>query len=430
MFIYNLINMKKTLFICLALTLLSSCGYKKNINPDNYSLFDDKGMLKDFPLPDVNYKEGKIKCFIESSESMSGFFQANKSTGFKSDVWSVLNEFYNKIDSVHLFRDASEPVAKMTLADFRKNMNGGNFRFAGSTHIPQMLKQVVQSLGKNDIGMFISDMKYSPTGSQADVLLTQYGTDVKNAVQNTPYAFSIIGVTSSYITRKGKIFDKSPYYIILIGNDLPLNKMKQKIVQCISKENLLGELSFYRNEFKTPMYTLLANKGIVNGITYESTNNLYYTIGDINKESPVSFYLAADLSKLPQHLLNDKTLLMQQLKVKAENAKAAVEEVLDSASFDFGNGSKEAAHKVHATHFIKIKVSDILNGSTQVSVSVSRREPDWLSSVCGAKYESEYDKTISFEQLQAGLKRAYNTDKQSKYYYKDPFVILISEGKR
>lgn len=163
-------------------------------------------------------------------------------------------------------------------------MNAGNFRFSGSTHIPQMLKEIVQSLGKNDVGMFISDMKYSPTGSQADVLLTQYGTDVKNVIKNTPYAFSIIGVTSSYITGKGDEIEKSPYYIILIGNDFSVNKMKQKIVQSIPKGNLLGELSFYRKEFNRPMYTLLANKGIVNGVTYESKNNLYYTIGDINKK--------------------------------------------------------------------------------------------------------------------------------------------------
>ena len=422
--------MKKIIFNCLALILFLSCGHNKNINPDNYGLFDDRGNLKEFAEPDPVYKINKIKCFIESSGSMSGFFQANKSTGFKMDVWAVLNEFYDKIDSVHLFRDASEPVAKMALADFRRDMNAGNFRFSGSTHIPQMLKEIVQSLGKNDVGMFISDMKYSPTGSQADVLLTQYGTDVKNVIKNTPYAFSIIGVTSSYIAGKGDEIEKSPYYIILIGNDLSVNKMKQKIVQSIPKGNLLGELSFYRKEFSRPMYTLLANKGIVNGVTYESNNNLYYTIGDINKKSPVTFYLAANLSKLPQYLLADGKQLMQQLEVKAENAKAVIEDVTDSAAFDFGNGSREAATKVHATHFIKIKVSDILDGTTQVSVTVNRKEANWIPSVCGAKNEAEYDKTVSFEQLLAGLKGAYNVDKQNKSYYKDPFVVLISEGKR
>ena len=235
-----MIGAKNISLLCLFSIFLLSCGNSKNINPDNYVLFDDNGGLKNCPAPDPIYKTGKIKCFIESSGSMAGFFQANKITGFKSDVWSVLNEFYDKIDSVRLFRDASEPVEKMALADFRRDMNAGNFRFAGSTQIPQMLKDVVLSLGKNDVGMFISDMKYSPMGSQADVLLTQYGTDVKNVIKNTPYAFSIIGLTSSYITGRGKIVKNSPYYIILIGNDLPVNKMKQKIMQSIRKENLLG----------------------------------------------------------------------------------------------------------------------------------------------------------------------------------------------
>jgi len=342
----------------------------------------------------------------------------------------VLNEFYDKIDSVRLFRDASEPVEKMALADFRRDMNAGNFRFAGSTQIPQMLKDVVLSLGKNDVGMFISDMKYSPMGSQADVLLTQYGTDVKNVIKNTPYAFSIIGLTSSYITGRGKTVKNSPYYIILIGNDLPVNKMKQKIMQSIRKENLLGEISFYRKEFPTPMYTLLANRGIVNGVTYESDNKLYYTIGDINKESDVTFYLAVDLTKLPYYLFSDNKQLMQQLEVKADGARATVEELTDSASFDFGNGSREAVNKVHATHFIKIKVSDILDGASQVTLSVKRKEAGWVSAVCGAKYETEYNKTISFEQLMSGLKDAYNREKQSKYYYNAPFVVLITEGKR
>lgn len=425
-----MIGTKNISFLCLFSIFLLSCGNSKNINPDNYVLFDDNGGLKNCPEPDSIYKTGKIKCFIESSGSMAGFFQANKITGFKSDVWSVLNEFYDKIDSVRLFRDASEPVEKMTLTDFRRDMNAGNFRFAGSTQIPQMLKDVVLSLGKNDVGMFISDMKYSPMGRQANVLLTQYGTDVKNVIKNTSYAFSIIGLTSSYITGRGKTVENSPYYIILIGNDLPVNKMKQKIMQSIRKENLLGEISFYRKEFPTPTYTLLPNRGIVNGITYESDNKLYYTIGDINRESDVTFYLAADLTKLPYYLFSDNKQLMQQLEVKADGARATIEELTDSASFDFGNGSREAANKVHATHFIKIKVSDILDGTTQVSVYVKRKEAGWISAVCGAKYEAEYDKTISFEQLISGLKGAYNTDKQSKYYYNTPFVVLITEGKR
>ena len=425
-----MIGAKNISLLCLFSIFLLSCGNSKNINPHNYVLFDDNGGLKNCPAPDPIYKTGKIKCFIESSGSMAGFFQANKITGFKSDVWSVLNEFYDKIDSVRLFRDSSEPVEKMALANFRRNMNAGNFRFAGSTQIPQMLKDVVLSLGKNDVGMFISDMKYSPMGSQADILLTQYGTDVKNVIKNTPYAFSIIGLTSSYITGRGKTVENSPYYIILIGNDLPVNKMKQKIMQSIRKENLLGEISFYRKDFPTPMYTLLANRGIVNGITYESDNKLYYTIGDINKESDVTFYLAADFTKLPYYLFSDNKQLMQQLEVKADGARATVEELTDSASFDFGNGSREAANKVHATHFIKIKVSDILDGATQVTLSVKRKEAGWVSAVCGAKYETEYNKTISFEQLMSGLKDAYNTEKQSKYYYNAPFVVLITEGKR
>jgi len=157
---------------------------------------------------------------------------------------------------------------------------------------------------------------------------------------------------------------------------------------------------------------------------------LYYTIGDVNKESSVSFYLAVDFSKLPYYLQTDNKKLMEQLEVKVDKAKAVVEDVLDSASFDFGNGSKEVAKKVHATHFIKIKVWNMLGSTTLVSVDVKRKDAGWTASVCGAKSESEYDKTVSFEQLLSGLKGAYNVDKLSKFYYKEPFVILISEGKR
>ncbi|BEG97965.1 hypothetical protein BSYN_02300 [Bacteroides sedimenti] len=422
-------SMKKILSVCMVLTFLLGCG-NKNINPDHYTSFDNNGALKEIPSPEQSLKVNHIKCFIESSGSMSGFFQTNKSTDFKVDVWAALNEFNDKIDSVFLFKDASEPVSKMALADFRRDMNAGNFKFAGSTHIPQMLKQVIQSLGKNDVGVFISDMKYSPMGSQADVLLTQYATDIKNVLQDTPYAFSIIGLTSAYISGKGKVIDNSPYYIILIGNDLSVCKTKQKILQSINKKNLMGELSFYRREFTVPTYTLLPNKGMTNGVTYESANNLFYTIGDIGKKSPVTFYLAADFSKLPYHLVSNGKILMQQLVVKAEKGRAAIEEVTDSASFDFGNGNREPAEKVHATHFIKIRVSDVLDGTTQLTLYVNRNEPSWYTSVCGAKSEAEYDKTSSFEQLLTGIKGAYNADRQSKYYYDKPFVVLISEGKR
>lgn len=206
----------------LALCFMTGCGGIVNTNADPN--FDDEGYLvKD--STDVKFERktpSAVNFFVEVSGSMNGFFRANKTTQFKTDVWNVLSSFSNLAPNVNILTNDGSQGATMSLADFRTSMNTGAFISSASTRVPTMLQTILGNLNadEGEVAVLISDMKYSPVGAAAPaVLMSQYSTDINRILGQFGKSISVVCATSDYLDKQGNtIADRSPYYFVILGN--------------------------------------------------------------------------------------------------------------------------------------------------------------------------------------------------------------------
>ena len=149
---------------CFALT---SCG--GNVNTENDPRFDAAGLAiytQDDPKAFAPESPSKVKFYFEVSGSMNGFFRSNKPTGFKKDVWSVLNKC-SAVSEIYVMEDLKgERPRKMSEDNFQQAMNTGAFVSTGSTIVPDMLSNIMTNLdaANGEVAVFVSDMRYDPVG--------------------------------------------------------------------------------------------------------------------------------------------------------------------------------------------------------------------------------------------------------------------------
>ena len=214
--------------------LFISCGGSLNSIGDKH--FDSEGYSKRDSLkrpPLVLSLPSRMKFYVEVSGSMNGFFRANRATHFKADVWEILNYYSSFSDKVVILTNDGNQGASLQLADFKENMNTGQFLSSASTKVPVMLQSIINDLDAEagEVAVLISDMKYSPVGEAAPaVLMAQYSTDISKILGNSNLAVSLIGATSDYLDRSGNIIcEHSPYYFLVIGRSEEVGEIRNGI---------------------------------------------------------------------------------------------------------------------------------------------------------------------------------------------------------
>lgn len=221
-------------YLFLALFAISCSGivntnYDDHFTADGVLISDRDSCLSPF-MPEC---PNNIKFYVEVSGSMNGFFRADKSTDFKSDVWQILSYFSPIVPCVSLLTNNGEIGERLSLSEFRQKMNTGAFVSTASTKVPIMLDAIFSDIdpAAGEVGVLISDMKFSPVGSAApDVLLSQYSTDVARILGNSGYAVSLLLATSSFLDKKGNnLCTTSPYYYFIFGNAQQVAYMRNSI---------------------------------------------------------------------------------------------------------------------------------------------------------------------------------------------------------
>ena len=214
-------TLKLGIWVAMLAFILCTVGCGKKINSIGDPHFDSDGHCLD-SLQEVflAIPPAGVDFYVESSGSMNGFFRRNQPTDFKKDVWSIVSNFGNPGVSV-LSNDGTH-VTTYSGNQFQTLMNTGSFVSNASTKVPEMLKTILQrtDFSKGAVAVLISDMKYSPVGSQAIKALTsQYKTDIRNVVgQYKGLSYSVICAYSNYLAPNGSVScDKSPYYYVIIG---------------------------------------------------------------------------------------------------------------------------------------------------------------------------------------------------------------------
>ncbi len=163
----------------------------------------------------------KIKFYVEVSGSMNGFFRANRSTNFKTDVWRIISYYAPLAQGVTILTNDGSVGQRYSMQDFQTYMNTGAFVSSASTKVPDMLASIANDLDTSagEVAVLISDMIYSPVGSKAPaVLLDQYSTDISSTLGTLNKSVCLVGATSDFLDKNGNaVFANSPYYYLIVG---------------------------------------------------------------------------------------------------------------------------------------------------------------------------------------------------------------------
>lgn len=201
--------------------IVSSCSDVNTVEDPRFTedgfYLQDSDSVRSFDLVHPN----KIKYYVEVSGSMNGFFRANQPTQFKTDVWEIMSYFSALPSEVTVLTNNGNTGVKMSIDDFRQQMNTGSFISSASTQVPIMLTSITNDIKpeKGEVAVLISDMKYSPVGAAAPkVLMEQYSSDVSRILGTFHKPVCLISAVSNYLDKKYEV-NKSPYYYFLIGNE-------------------------------------------------------------------------------------------------------------------------------------------------------------------------------------------------------------------
>lgn len=349
-----------TLVAGVILAQLISCGGPINTNFDPH--FTDNGYLikdttkSDFADSFTIINPLQVKFFIEVSGSMNGFFRANQPTDFKTDVWNIVN-YYSRISpNVCILTNDGTQGANLSLGQFQTGMNTGAFVSAASTKVPLMLKTILQNINADagEVAVLISDMKYDPVGQAApQVLLQQYTTDISKILGEFGQSVSLIGATSSYLDRTGKIVcEQSPYYYLLLGNPECVAFVRNQISTLLQRQNHFIDNIESGFNFGYPQYTF----GITNYCYQLDNEPAFIAYQEADEYDTCSVQLKIELQNYRWRLA-DKLCLENAFNIKSlygSNVQASVDTVIVE---NITGNNYDLIRK--ATAVVKIRVFDM-----------------------------------------------------------------------
>lgn len=240
-----------------------SCGEIKNklFDKDGYALY-----LQDDQNQFTIKEPSKVKFFVEVSGSMNGFFRANKSTEFKTDVYEIMMYYEKLADSISIMKDTKGNYSNVPLSDFREQMNAGKFGSSpNSTDMKSMISKIINNLDpkKGEVAILVSDMKFDPVEAKtADVQVSQYYTDIAKLIKDFGSAVSLVCATSDYLDSKGNVREnQSPYYYLVLGDGPQVASVRNQISTKLSEnghfvDNIETGFNYGRASFSfgTPTY--------------------------------------------------------------------------------------------------------------------------------------------------------------------------------
>lgn len=299
------------------LTIVLSCSRDVNSIVDPH--FDTNGTPLDTTITFFSPISPKsAKLYIETSGSMNGFFRANQGNNFKKTVWSVFSGLAPITNgNVYPMSNGGDIDAPVVLGTFRNKMNAGAFISNSSTHIPDMLHNIIENIDptKNEVAVLVSDMKYSPMGKTAAPELLQYQEQIRNVIGIHPnVSLAFVCAYSQFLNPNGSVAEEnSPYYFIIIGNSKNVAAIRNNIARWCEATNSDVESGDMAMNYHTPSYEI---KEIKNGmLSADYPKNLITTL-DREVSDTCSFIVRVDMSGYPWGAV-DAVVLKDCFKAKA-----------------------------------------------------------------------------------------------------------------
>lgn len=395
--------------ILMILFIIVSCN--RVVNTTAHNSFTTNGDLKENFQHVIIAKPEKIQFFIENSGSMKGFFNTNS---FTRSVHKILSEFGEGINIVKVFTDKG--IENFDMSNFRQKMNDNNLPGNSRTDIPRMLSLLLKEIDAKsgpDVVALISDLKYSPVGPKDD-LLNQYETDINKLFGSKAYSVLLVGLRSDF---KNDLKDgKSQFYLLFVGKQEYLMLIRNQIEYAMQEE-LLG-ISEYGFQYGTPQFSVLPVKDRSATIMSDLSSNKSYCLTEYDKnEDQAQFCVALNTGHLPSKLITDENFLIKSVynsKVDGELVQLGNLDAIDDSII----------HRIGANKCLKINISNMINDSDVIEIDLkdSLDQERWIQPFFGATIESDITKTISIENLIAGLRKAF----PSKSFCESSMKILIS----
>lgn len=399
--------------------LLSSCSNPVNTVYDSH--FTEDGYCLDSLKENFVAEAPKsLSFYVEVSGSMNGFFRSNRATRFKKDVWSIVSNFGG--NDVCVLSNAGTVAGIYSVNDFRSRMNSGGFVSNQETLVPTMLKSILSNLNYNDgqCAVLISDMKYSPEKQKdVKVLLTQYQTDIRNAIGQHPgLAVSLIMAKSDFLAANGvAIEENSPYYFLILGKDKNVAFMRNCIATLLEDYGDYGDCIESGFDYKAPAYTF----GIPDN-ALQLFDQPTFTNFDTQYSDTCKVTLNIDLSDY-RWIITNEDALRECIAVKSCYGSSVS---VGNITIDVNNHfNKELKRK--ATAKVELKVYNMFTESDVIEWTLNH--PDYsvtvdFTNIMAATAETDYSGSFSVDRFVAGVFNAVQN-----HWDETPNRILISKTK-
>lgn len=413
--------MKTKWFLLLGLTAIMvslfsmvSCTTKRNTNYDPH--FTEEGYLIPDSLDTIasNIGLSRVKFYVEVSGSMNGFFRRNQPNRFKKDVWQICSYYSEYAPEITVLTNNGEAGEKVPLNQFQTRMNTGAFESAASTKVPVMIRTIISSLDtdKGEVAVLISDMKYSPVGAAAPmVLLSQYSADISKIFGQYGKAICLVCATSEYLDRKGSsICNNSPYYYFIIGNDAQVAKIRDGISTLLTRNGSFIDNIESGFNYGAPKYSF----GIPNKCSQFEEEPTFDTYEEADVTDTCTIRLKVDLSPY-RWLLTDETIFKNSFKA----------EPLYGSQVDIGNVKIETQLvtdkqlKRTAIATVEMKVFNMATDSEVIewTLELPDTQRDRFAPFFNALQEGDVTKSYSIENFIEGMfcGGVVNKDLKSNY---------------
>ena len=431
--------MRKILLLFLALPILFlSCNSnkcrqlctEKGLDEDCCPKIDSTNLLT------ANAKIDKINIFIETSGSMAGYMPASKpATEFQlviTDILSKINSKFSGEVSIYFMAEQNKPCIKIDFEKAKNDVLNGAFIWSGSTYIPSMIDSVSDYLKTNSVNILVSDFIYSPEKGKSKITEIASSDLYSLVTPFTKYSSSFICLFSEYrssICADKNPTEKSPYYLFLQGKAENIRVIESVIYESISKSNsAYKEINFGLN-YKMPYYSVLPYTETTSNYIANSCASFQYafvSIQDINLDSygsKIEFWLGLDLNDFPEYS-KTKDYLKQNLEISLNNGEF---EILTIEKLPYSNvASDDKPIAQRCTHIVKLKISNLSECVSVLSLSLKCSLPDWRKSLNENVSENNREKTFGLEKIISGFEQAY-CQKQGEYFFKNLPISLIKE---
>ncbi len=395
--------------------LLISCGREINSNYDPHFTEDGYRIVTDSAAPIDSLT--KVKFYVEVSGSMNGFFRANQSTEFKRDVWEILTHYKKNSQDVSVLTNEGKIGQRLKMEDFKEKMDQGRFVSNASTKVPIMLQSILSDVdfSKGEAAVLISDMKYSPMGKDAKVLMTHYPTDISDTLRGSEKAICLVCATSVYLDSNGhSSCDSSPYYYLIIGNEGGVAELRDGISILLNNNH-----AFVDNIESGFNYGMITHGfGIPRNSTQLNSNEpTFIEYAEADETDTCTIYLNVDLSPYRWSLADENSLKRAFKATTLYGSKLMVD--IDTIDVKIEGLIRTVTATVRLMVFSMPTESDVIEWTLELPST----DTSFFSPYFGAVEENDCSKSYSIEGFIKGMfYRGFNNQTL------EPNYILVSKN--